>query len=123
MRDVASRRYRLPWKTVGALSAALAYFLSPIDLMPDFIPLIGLHRRRGGAWTGLRRRGSRPAALLRVARPRPARVLRRAESHGSILARRVHQRLTVATCPSRTCSSTRSGLRPAAPEAIVPAPW
>jgi len=41
IRDVAARRYRLPWKTVGALSAALAYFLSPVDLVPDFIPLSG----------------------------------------------------------------------------------
>jgi uncharacterized membrane protein YkvA (DUF1232 family) len=41
LRDVAQKRYRLPWKTVGALTAALAYFLSPVDLIPDFIPLSG----------------------------------------------------------------------------------
>ena len=41
VRDVAQGRYRLPWKTVGALTGALAYFLSPIDLIPDFIPLSG----------------------------------------------------------------------------------
>ena len=41
VRDVAGRRYRLPWKTVSALTAALAYFLSPIDLIPDFIPFSG----------------------------------------------------------------------------------
>src|SRR6185295_3279815 len=35
VRDVAQGRYRLPWKTVGALTGALAYFLSPIDLIPD----------------------------------------------------------------------------------------
>jgi uncharacterized membrane protein YkvA (DUF1232 family) len=41
VRDVVRGRYRLPWKTVAALSAALAYFLSPIDVVPDFIPLSG----------------------------------------------------------------------------------
>ncbi|MDX2166691.1 MAG: YkvA family protein [Deltaproteobacteria bacterium] len=40
--DVGSRRYRrVPWKTVGALSAALAYFLLPVDAVPDVIPLSG----------------------------------------------------------------------------------
>jgi uncharacterized membrane protein YkvA (DUF1232 family) len=41
VRDVARRRYRLPWKTAAALMAALAYFLAPIDAVPDFIPLSG----------------------------------------------------------------------------------
>jgi uncharacterized membrane protein YkvA (DUF1232 family) len=41
VRDVVRRRYRLPWKTVAALTAALAYFLSPIDVVPDLIPLSG----------------------------------------------------------------------------------
>jgi len=41
VRDVARGRYRLPWKTAAALGAALAYFLAPIDLVPDFIPLSG----------------------------------------------------------------------------------
>lgn len=41
VRDVVRQRYRLPWKTVAALSAALAYFLAPIDVVPDFVPLSG----------------------------------------------------------------------------------
>ncbi len=41
VRDIATGRYRLPWKTVGALTAALAYFLSPLDASPDYIPLAG----------------------------------------------------------------------------------
>jgi uncharacterized membrane protein YkvA (DUF1232 family) len=41
VRDVVRGDYRLPWRTVAALSTALAYFLVPIDLVPDFIPLAG----------------------------------------------------------------------------------
>ncbi len=42
LRDVGRGRYRhLPWKTVGALGAALTYFLLPLDAVPDFIPLTG----------------------------------------------------------------------------------
>jgi uncharacterized membrane protein YkvA (DUF1232 family) len=40
--DVGRGRYRrVPWKTVGALSAALTYFLLPIDAVPDLVPLTG----------------------------------------------------------------------------------
>jgi uncharacterized membrane protein YkvA (DUF1232 family) len=41
VRDVSRGRYRLPWKTAAALTAALAYFLAPIDMIPDLIPLSG----------------------------------------------------------------------------------
>jgi uncharacterized membrane protein YkvA (DUF1232 family) len=41
MRDVMRGRYRLPWKTAAALAAALAYFLAPVDAIPDLIPLTG----------------------------------------------------------------------------------
>lgn len=41
VRDVTARRYRLPWRTLGALTAALAYFVAPIDALPDFVPLTG----------------------------------------------------------------------------------
>ncbi len=42
VRDVAVGQYpHIPWKTVGALTAALAYFLAPVDALPDLIPLTG----------------------------------------------------------------------------------
>ena len=39
----AKGQYRdIPWKKVLTLVAAIIYFISPIDLIPDFIPLTGL---------------------------------------------------------------------------------
>jgi uncharacterized membrane protein YkvA (DUF1232 family) len=39
----ASGRYRsIPWKAVMTMLAAIIYFLNPIDLIPDFIPGLGL---------------------------------------------------------------------------------
>jgi uncharacterized membrane protein YkvA (DUF1232 family) len=36
-------RYRdVPWKTFLIILAAVFYFLNPIDLLPDFIPITGL---------------------------------------------------------------------------------
>ena len=32
----------IPWGTVASLVVALMYILSPIDLVPDFIPFVGL---------------------------------------------------------------------------------
>jgi uncharacterized membrane protein YkvA (DUF1232 family) len=38
-----SGRYRtVPWKTIMTMLAAIIYFLNPFDLVPDFIPLMGL---------------------------------------------------------------------------------
>ena len=43
LRDVGRGVYpHVPWRTAGALAAALAYFISPLDAVPDFIPLTGL---------------------------------------------------------------------------------
>ncbi|HET9053672.1 MAG TPA: YkvA family protein [Cyclobacteriaceae bacterium] len=39
----ASGRYRdISWKSVLIVLAAIIYFLNPIDLVPDFIPVLGL---------------------------------------------------------------------------------
>lgn len=39
----ATGQYRdIPWKTVVLIVAAILYFISPIDLLPDFIPITGL---------------------------------------------------------------------------------
>jgi len=29
------------WKTIAAVTGAIIYFLSPLDLIPDFIPIVG----------------------------------------------------------------------------------
>ena len=42
LNDYIKGNYKdVPWKTISAITAALLYFLSPIDLIPDFIPVIG----------------------------------------------------------------------------------
>ena len=41
-REVVAGRYRaLPKRSLIATVAALVYFLDPLDLIPDFIPLVG----------------------------------------------------------------------------------
>jgi uncharacterized membrane protein YkvA (DUF1232 family) len=43
IRAYALGRYRdVPWKTFVIILAAVIYFLNPIDLLPDLIPLTGL---------------------------------------------------------------------------------
>lgn len=38
-----SGKYRsVPWKTVMTILAAVIYFVNPLDLIPDFVPLMGL---------------------------------------------------------------------------------
>lgn len=39
----SSGSYRvLPWKSLVSIVAVLIYFVSPIDLIPDFLPVIGI---------------------------------------------------------------------------------
>lgn len=43
LKAYASGEYRqLPWKTLIRVIAVLIYFVSPIDILPDFLPIIGL---------------------------------------------------------------------------------
>lgn len=42
LRDFLFGNYSdVPWKTIAAIAAAIIYFASPIDFIPDFIPVIG----------------------------------------------------------------------------------
>ena len=34
-------RYKMPWKTVGWMVLCLVYLLSPIDVLPDLLPVLG----------------------------------------------------------------------------------
>ncbi|KQS34272.1 YkvA family protein [Dyadobacter sp. Leaf189] len=43
VRAYASGEYRsLPWKSLLSIVAVLIYFVSPIDLIPDFLPFVGV---------------------------------------------------------------------------------
>ncbi len=43
VKDYALGKYRkLPWKIVSAAAFASIYFLTPFDILPDFIPIIGM---------------------------------------------------------------------------------
>jgi uncharacterized membrane protein YkvA (DUF1232 family) len=39
--SIAARDPRVPWVAKGLLGLVLAYAFSPIDLIPDFIPVLG----------------------------------------------------------------------------------
>jgi uncharacterized membrane protein YkvA (DUF1232 family) len=42
VRDFYNNKYvDVPWRTIGIAAAAVLYFLSPVDAIPDIFPLIG----------------------------------------------------------------------------------
>lgn len=42
IKDYGKGNYReVPWRIIASLGAAVIYFVSPIDLVPDFIPFAG----------------------------------------------------------------------------------
>jgi uncharacterized membrane protein YkvA (DUF1232 family) len=43
IKDYANGKYReIPWKTIAAITGTLIYVFTPFDILPDFIPVIGL---------------------------------------------------------------------------------
>ncbi|GAA5531925.1 YkvA family protein [Deinococcus aluminii] len=87
----AARDPRTPWPARALALLVLAYALSPIDLIPDFIPVLGqlddLLLVPAGLWLALR---LIPAEVLSDARARaaahPARLARSAWGLGLMLA-------------------------------------
>jgi uncharacterized membrane protein YkvA (DUF1232 family) len=55
---LASRDRRVPWPAKLVIGVVVAYALSPIDLIPDFVPLLGfvddLLLLPGGIWLAIR---------------------------------------------------------------------
>lgn len=42
IRDYVAGDYKeVPWNVIAAVSGAIIYFVSPIDVIPDFIPVVG----------------------------------------------------------------------------------
>ena len=42
LKDYYNGTYRnVPWKFIAAIGFAVSYLISPIDVIPDFIPLVG----------------------------------------------------------------------------------
>ncbi len=42
LKDYKKKNYKnVPWKTIAIITAAILYFLNPIDLIPDFMGLLG----------------------------------------------------------------------------------
>ena len=41
VRAIVKGQYKMPWKTFFWILLCLVYFLSPIDLLPDILPILG----------------------------------------------------------------------------------
>ena len=41
VRAVLAGRYKMPWKTLFFMVLCLVYFVSPIDFVPDLLPVLG----------------------------------------------------------------------------------
>ena len=42
LRDTVNGDFKAPWVTIASLTACLLYLISPIDVLPDFIPGFGI---------------------------------------------------------------------------------
>jgi uncharacterized membrane protein YkvA (DUF1232 family) len=43
VRDFKTKMYtEIPWRTMGLITVALLYFLNPLDIVPDLLPVLGL---------------------------------------------------------------------------------
>ena len=70
---LAARDPRTPWYAKGVVFLTVAYMFSPIDLIPDFVPLLGylddLLIVPGGIWLAIR---LIPAEVMEEARAKAA---------------------------------------------------
>ena len=41
-RAICTKRYPMPWKTFWTALLCLVYFISPIDIFPDVLPVLGI---------------------------------------------------------------------------------
>ncbi|PAY04606.1 hypothetical protein CK489_35910 [Bradyrhizobium sp. UFLA03-84] len=84
---LASRDPRVPWHAKAVAVAVAAYALSPIDLIPDFIPVIGylddLILLPLGIWLAL---ALVPDEVMEECRTKASALLQRPSSRGGMIA-------------------------------------